>query len=291
MKKKVIIVINAFSPASSNYQTERFVEEFEKRGVIAEVRKNDGFPVTVSHEITLTDFDCDFCLYLDKDKYVSSALEKRGIKLFNSARSIELCDDKMTTHIALSGYGIPMPKTVPGLLCYDADALVKREELDEIERRLGYPVIIKQSYGSLGKGVFKADDRAELEKTAEFVRMSPHLFQEFIEPAGCDMRVIVVGDEVLGGIERISETDFRSNIGLGARAEKTSVPQDIKKYALAAAKTLGLDYCGIDFLLGADGPLLCEVNSNAFFGGFESTTGINVAGAFADHMLTTVHSK
>ena len=32
---------------------------------------------------------------------------------------------------------------------------------------------------------------------------------------------------------------------------------------------LGLDYCGVDLLETDEGPVLCEVNSNAFFEGFD----------------------
>ncbi len=38
-------------------------------------------------------------------------------------------------------------------------------------------------------------------------------------------------------------------------------------------------------LKGADGYFVCEVNSNAFFGGIEKTTGINVARAYAEHVV------
>ena len=42
----------------------------------------------------------------------------------------------------------------------------------------------------------------------------------------------------------------------------------------------------MDFLIGKDGnPLVCEVNSNAFFKGFEKVTGINVAKKYAEYIL------
>ena len=43
---------------------------------------------------------------LDKDKYISLMLEKAGLRLFNSSLAIELCDDKMLTHIILAKNGI-----------------------------------------------------------------------------------------------------------------------------------------------------------------------------------------
>ena len=56
--------------------------------------------------------------------------------------------------------------------------------------------------------------------------------------------------------------------------------------ALKIAKLLNLKYCGMDFLFDENNsPLICEVNSNAFFKGFESVTGINVAKKYAEFIL------
>lgn len=260
-------------------------------GVDAEIKRNDTFLTAVEGGSITVAQSFDFCVYLDKDKYVSRLLERSGVRLFDSADAIEYCDDKMTTHIMLAGHGINMPDTLPGLLCYDKTARIDPAVLDEVERRLGYPVVVKQSFGSLGSGVFKADDRAELEKIAEAVKTEPHLFQKFVAgSAGRDMRVIVVGGKVLGGMLRFSSSDFRSNVGLGGSAQKVDVPQQVQAAALKVADVLGLDYCGIDFLVD-DGYPVCEVNSNAFFDAFEAATDINVAGAYAKHIVNTVYGR
>ena len=81
------------------------------------------------------------------------------------------------------------------------------------------------------------------------------------------MRVIVVGGKVLGGMLRIGGgNDFRSNIGAGGRGEPFAVPEKVAEYALRAAKTIGLDYCGIDFF-------------------------INVARPYAEHILAKIAKK
>ncbi len=286
-----IILVNAYAPILMTRQVTRLSDELSKRGVKIEIKQNNFFPAELrGGDIAINDFECDFCLYLDKDKYVAHMLEKKGIRLFDTADAIEKCDDKMTTLITLAGSGIPIPDTVSGLLCYYNDAKIRKKTLDDIESRLGYPMIVKQSYGSLGKGVFKADDRNQLNRLAEELKTEPHLFQKFIaNSSGRDMRVIVIGGKVIGGILRESKNDFRSNIGLGATATKIDVPQDAAEYAVKAADILGLDYCGIDFLLSPS-PMLCEVNSNAFFDGFESATGINVAGLYAEHIVKTMRN-
>ncbi len=287
---KGLILVNAYSSAFNARQVKRLTEELTARGVRVDARRNDFFPTKISDGKIATVCDSDFCIYLDKDKYVSQMLERSGVRLFNRAQAIELCDDKMQTHITLAGRGIPMPDTLPGLLCYDDRAELRPEIVDRVET-LGYPVIVKLSFGSRGTGVFKANDRAELKDIMSRVKTLPHLFQKYIAPsAGKDMRVIVVGGKALGAILRSSDTDFRSNIGLGGNACAVDIPREIKDRAERTAEILGLDYCGIDFLL-ADTPLVCEVNSNAFFDAFEAATDINVAAAYAEHIISVMDTK
>jgi glutathione synthase/RimK-type ligase-like ATP-grasp enzyme len=40
----------------------------------------------------------------------------------------------------------------------------------------------------------------------------------------------------------------------------------------------------VDLLETAQGPVLCEVNSNAFFEGFEKALGVDVAALYAKHI-------
>ncbi len=283
---KGAVVINAYADGVTR-QARRICDELNALGENVRIMRNDDFIAHIEKGKTSTARDMDFCVYLDKDKYIARMLERSGVRLFNSAQAIEYCDDKMTTHIMLADNGVPMPDTLSGLLCYDANIPLNENAVDRAAEILGYPVVVKLSYGSMGKGVFKADDRAELMKIAETVKPYPHLFQKYIRSShGTDMRVIVVGGKVLGGIIRRSDGDFRSNIGLGGTAEKTEVPDDIADTALRVAELLGLDYCGMDFLLG-DTPLLCEVNSNAFFDAFEQATDINVAKAYAEHIVNS----
>ena len=295
--KRCLILVNAYSRLKSSLnQSQRLRDEFAALGVAADIRANDFFACAVERDGSLS---CsvtgyDFCIYLDKDKYVARMLERSGLRLFNSSRAIEDCDDKMLTSIKLSGAGIPMPRTLPGLLCYSADAAapVGEDVLNAIERALGYPVVVKSCYGSLGNGVFKADDRGGLLSVAQKLKCVPHLFQQFIgESAGRDVRVIVVGGTVRAAMLRASSTDFRSNLELGGVGSPFEPDEELRRLCGHVSKLICPDYCGIDVLFGRDGYLVCEVNSNAFFGGIERVTGINVAAAYAQYIYDSVYGE
>ncbi len=289
--KKGIIITNAYTQIkSAEYQAVRLSEEFEKLGIFARSVKNNEFPCMIKDGKTVNGYgEYDFAVYLDKDKYIAKMLENDGVRLFNSADSIALCDDKMQTHIALADNGIPMPDTLPGALCYTSDAVIPDEMIKNVASKLGFPMVVKESYGSLGKGVYLVNDMDELKGVMEKLKCIPHMFQKYIsESRGCDIRIIVIGGKYLCAMMRKSETDFRSNIELGGTGMKFTPPDEYIEIAEKAAKILKLDYCGIDILLGKDGGLICEVNSNAFFGGMEQTTGVNVAKAYAEYIKVKI---
>ena len=289
---KGYIFVNPYgSVAPSVHHANRMKEELNKRGVEVDI-VDDGFSRIAmqgkSAQIDLT--PPDFAIYLDKDKYLSEILEKAGLRLFNKHDAVRVCDDKGQTYIKLAGQGVKFPKTIFGPLCYSADSQMKLEWAKKIGSSLGYPVIIKESFGSMGKGVYKADNEQELFEIMQKVKLKPHLYQEYLgEKPGIDVRVIVIGGKAVACMERCNQGDFRSNVGQGGNGKQIMLTPQFKEVAEGCAHILGLDYCGVDLLYGKNGePYVCEVNSNAFIEGIEAVTGINVAGIYADYIIKTV---
>lgn len=284
---KGFIYVNAYSKNEEYlYQARRMKEEFAKKNVAVDIIEGDKFLLYIEGgNIVSKATEYDFCVFWDKDKYALAMLDKIGMPMFNSCKSILTCDDKMLTYIELANNGVPIPKTYAGLLCYQKNEVVKPETMDLIEE-LSYPMVVKNSYGSLGNGVFLARNREELAEIMEEVKCKSYLIQEYIKTSyGKDVRIIVIGDKIVGAMLRKSNNDFRSNIGSGGSGEVFELTDEMKALALKTAKILGLDYCGIDVLFGENGPVICEVNSNAYFFTFERVTGINVAEHYVDFIL------
>ena len=272
---KGIILVNAFS-GIGEHQAKRLKEEFSTFGLEVPIIRNIVGNVPV---------DVDFCVYLDKDPYTAIALENNGVKLFNSYQSIALCDDKMLTYLALEDR-INQPLSIPASFCY-SNTEVCEEELDYIESKLGFPLVLKLNKQSRGEGVFLIENREQLKEYITRFRGIPHFYQKFISFArGRDTRVIVVGNKVLCAMERVNEKDFRSNIEQGGVGRCIGINDDMQNMAVEVSKKLCLEYCGIDFVTDYDGKIyLIEVNSNAFFKGIESASGMNVARAYARRIL------
>ena len=287
---KGLILINPYSDLPEIlYQPKRLQEEFKKKGVEVDIRRNDFLMSKIVDGNIKNDVDgYDFCIYLDKDRYNLKMLcDSSDIPVFNSYDAIMDCNDKMMTYIRLADSGLKMPKTVPGILCHVPELEPSKQFLDDVESYFGYPFIIKECYGSMGEQVYLVHNREEFEKTFEKVKCTQYLFQEFIDTSmGRDVRVIVIGGKVIGAIERISNNDFRSNVALGGSAVEYPVDDTIRSISEKVAKILNLEYCGLDLMHdGKGGYYICEVNSNAFFGGFEKATGMNVAKLYVEYIL------
>lgn len=218
----------------------------------------------------------DFVLFWDKDITLCRMLEGLSLKVFNSSQAIAACDNKGLTHAILNRTGIKMPKTIIAPMSF------KKEDMTAFvttaAEKLGFPMIIKESYGSFGYQVFRAHDLYDAVEIANSISPGPMIFQEYIkESYGRDVRLNVVGDRVVAAMERYNEADFRANVTNGGKMKPYTPSVEECEIAVKACHALGLDFAGVDLLFGKDGPLLCEVNSNAHIKNILDCTGINVA--------------
>jgi ribosomal protein S6--L-glutamate ligase/gamma-F420-2:alpha-L-glutamate ligase len=289
--KKGLILVNAFYVSDSvKKQSTALKEEFLRRGVDVDIKQINEAAIYIEKGDIVNKYQgYDFCLFLDKDKHISHMLEKIGLKLFNNPDAIEDCDDKMLTYIKLSNNGILMPKTISSPLCYfDADT---KSFQNKVLEELGLPLIIKQNYGSLGKQVYKIESKEEFYKVSTSLKYLPHLYQSFIASSeGKDIRVILINHQVVAAMERKNPNDFRSNIALGGHGTKIDkLDPRFEETAIKASEILNLDYCGVDIMIGENGePILCEVNSNAFFNEISKVTGIDVCKKLVDYLMTKI---
>ena len=291
---KGAIVINRYRmPKESVYQAERLKTEFNKLGVNVEIIDSGYLYVMVKDNRINSAFgDYRFAVYLDKDKYLSAIMEKCGVKLFNSHSAIRLCDDKAETYIALADCGVNLPNTVFGPLCYSKDCVLSESDVDAVIEKLGLPLIVKESFGSMGKGIYLAETKKDLLNIINNVKLKPHLYQQYLSHSrGVDVRVIVIGGKAVAAMERRNNKDFRSNVAQGGSGVAVNLTPEFKAVAEKVASVLNLEYCGVDLLFGENGsPYVCEVNSNAFVGGIESATGINVSKLYAEHILKNIQN-
>lgn len=232
---------------------------------------------------------CRFALFWDKDVRLARTMEAAGLHLYNTADAVAVCDDKAATHLALAAQGIPMPHTLVAPMTYTA--MTPTQSALFLERgaaMLGFPLVVKECYGSLGGQVSLARDMDGLRQAVDKMAAHPFLLQAFVaSSAGEDMRLYVVGGRVAAAMRRHSDTDFRANIGGGGQGSAYAPTPAEEALALRCCRILDVPIAGVDLLRGADGePLVCEVNSCAQMAAITACTGINVAEDIVRYVLT-----
>lgn len=221
----------------------------------------------------------DFVLFWDKDIYLAQRLENLGIKLFNSSRAIELCDNKILMYQELAKHNIRIPKTFIAPKTFEGLSYTNLSFIDDIANQIGYPLVIKEAYGSYGEQVYLAENKEEAASIINKIGYKDFLVQEFIKSScGKDIRVNVVRDQQIVSILRENKTDFRSNISIGGVGSRFEPEQEYVDLAIKASLALGLDFSGVDVMFGENNePIICEVNSNPQFVSTLKVTNTNLA--------------
>lgn len=284
---KGLLVVNGFVKSEKFEDIySLFLSAANKRGVDLKKVNTVQLASCLGDDPFKNELKPDFIIFWDKDVILASRLEKCGIRLFNQAEAIKLCDNKALTCSALFGkVKIPKtliaPKTFEGV-GYSSECLQKAVDL------IGFPMVVKQVYGSFGAQVYLAHDFCELEKIIEKIGWRDFLVQEYISSSfGKDIRVNVVGDKVVSAMLRFNENDFRSNISNGGRMKKVEIPKEWEKTAIEACSVLGLDFAGVDLMFGEQGePILCEVNSNPHFRSSLTCTGVDLSEKIIDYIVS-----
>lgn len=277
--------IAILSRGPQNHSTRSLVEAAEKAGHIADVCDPFGFYLQIGgtgHRITYQGEPAeDYEVVIPR---LSSATaryggevvlhyEWLGIPVVNTAKAIAEARHKFKSLRILAQHGLPIP---PSLTVGSATTL------EETAQEIGdYPYIIKPFYGTHGIGVMLLDTPTSLTSTVEAMcdLHRDYIIQSFIaEAAGVDIRILVVGGNVIAAMERSAGPgEFRSNIHQGAYGTQVKLTDEYKRIAIDAASALQLDIAGVDLMQTKNGPVILEVNPSPGFEELESVSGVDIA--------------
>ncbi|MCD4510481.1 glutathione synthase [Brucella pseudogrignonensis] len=162
------------------------------------------------------------------------------------------------------------------------------QEVLEFRREFG-DIILKPLYGNGGAGVFHlADGDRNLTSLLEMFGQlfkEPFIAQRYLKDVRAgDKRIILIDGEPVGAINRVpSETDARSNMHVGGRAEQSKLTpreQEICARIGPSLKERGFILVGIDVI----GDYMTEINVTSPTGirEIERFDGTNIAALFWD---------
>ena len=199
--------------------------------------------------------------------------EMQGVFPLNESVAIGRSRDKLRSLQLLARDGIGLPVTT---FAHDP------RQTDEVLKLAGgAPVVIKLLEGTQGLGVVLADTDRSAKSVVEAFRSANVniLVQEFIKEAGgTDIRCLVIGGKVVAAMQRSGAAgEFRSNLHRGGSARTIKISPEERLTAVRAAKSMGLNVCGVDLLRSNHGPVVMEVNSTPGLEGVEKATGKDIA--------------
>ncbi len=152
----------------------------------------------------------------------------------------------------------------------------------KIAEIVGLPFVMKQPDRSMGQGIYLIQNQTDYGNAVNSEGPDMEwVFEQCIqESLGRDLRLYSIRGEVIAAMTRTQPGgEFRANVALGAQVEKQTVTEEMQKIAGRIYEQTGLDFLGIDLLLGRDRLWFCEINVMPGIEGMESATGVNIAGA------------
>jgi gamma-F420-2:alpha-L-glutamate ligase len=269
--------------AKLNYTAKRLFETAYRMGIQLEIRCTHEFDLIVSQEGLehlvyngqIVDRLPDAVLPRlgAKVDYFGLAvvrhLEKLDVLVLNDHNALDTSRDKLHTLQDLGAHNLPIPKTMIAKFPVD---------METIKREFTFPLILKRSSGTQGKGVMLIDNESHLNGVSDMIDISsPMIFQEFIaKSSGRDIRAIVVGGKVIGAMMRVARSGFKANYHQGGYVKGIKLSQAVEWLAIEAARLVDLEIAGVDILIDQKTYKICEINSSPGFEGFELATGVDV---------------
>jgi [lysine-biosynthesis-protein LysW]--L-2-aminoadipate ligase len=232
----------------------------------------------------------DRAMSYSRGLYAVRFFESYNVPVVNTSEVARTCGDKIETTVALRENDVRTPETHV--------AFTPESALEDVES-LGYPVVVKPVVGSWARLLAKVNDRDAAEAVFEHKKVlgsyehSVFYVQNFVEKPGRDIRVAVIGGEAVAAMYRSSE-DWITNAARGAETTDCEITSEIGSVALNAAEAVGCGeegVVGVDIMEDGDDLTVHEVNHSLEFKALTEASGVNIAGAYADHIVEVAETR
>lgn len=247
-------------PPSGPRALQKFIKAGESLGIEVELIEKKDF-------LRLAEYDALFIretTNLDHHTYrFAKKAESEGMPVIDDPNSILKCTNKVYLAELLKANRVPAPRTV----------ILDKRGLAGLDKELPYPIVLKIPDGSFSRGVFKAQNRSELEATADglFEESDVILAQEFMYTE-FDWRVGVLNRQPIFVCQYLMAKKHWQIVkhGGNGRAEQGAArtllveeaPKEVVDIAVRAAGLIGDGLYGVDLKQNDRGVFVIEINDN-----------------------------
>ncbi|MFS0575382.1 ATP-grasp domain-containing protein [Sporosarcina sp. 179-K 3D1 HS] len=239
---------------------EDLMNEAESAGICLDLWTRDDLP----------EEPIDFILSRRRNSDQSARWEAEGIRVFNRSEVNRIANDKFKTFELATLLGIP---AVPTRKIRFSDDVTS------------YPSVLKTVDGHGGNEVFLCHSPNDAEAFFRQFGECLIIVQPYVESNAQDVRVFMLGNEVLGAVLRKGNDSFKSNFTLGGSVTKYELNDLQVNEVQTITQALKSDYIGIDFLLLPDGRwLLNEIEDPVGARSLYETHDFSVAERLMDYL-------
>ncbi|MGO4887904.1 RimK family alpha-L-glutamate ligase [Anaerobacillus sp. MEB173] len=219
--------------------------------------------------------EADICLFPEYWQ-VNSLVYGMKKKIFPNIQSFHLGHDKIEMTRALWSV---CPENVP----YTEILGKNKYNIENVLTTFPYPFVAKEIRNSMGKGVFLIENEQQFLEYAE--RNDYFYVQEYL-PIDRDLRVCIVGDQIITAYWRIGGWDtFHNNVAQGGQISFDNIPIEAINLVKQTAQKLGINHAGFDIVFVNNTMYFLEFNilfGNQAF----QTLGISVEKIIHQHIQT-----
>lgn len=247
-------------PPSDKEALKKFVSIGESLGIGVELIERKDY-------LRLGEFDALFIRETtsigDHTYRFANKAQHEGLVVIDDPISILRCTNKVYLAELLQSHKLPAPKTV----------ILDRDRVPQVEQQLSYPIVLKIPDGSFSRGIYKAEDRAQLIDLARklFQRSDVILAQEFMY-TDFDWRVGVLNQKPLFVSQYFMSrkhwqiVNHRADGKVVEGGYKTlsveEAPKQVVEIAMKAANLIGDGLYGVDLKQNSNGIYVIEINDN-----------------------------
>ncbi len=198
--------------------------------------------------------NADFVINRTNDYKIAEYFEKKGIRVFNPSSLSKLANDKQLCYEFMADHGVEiMPINYTGV-----------------------PVVKKKVDGHGGTEVEMRTESENFQKG--------YVYQKPCDTLGKDLRVWVMGGEIVTAILRESKTDFRSNFCLGGSATPYTLSSEEKQLVKKITALVKSDYIGIDFIFNNGRLVFNEIEDTVGARMVYDQTDIDILSRYCDYI-------
>jgi gamma-F420-2:alpha-L-glutamate ligase len=287
---------------------EFYIEEGKKLGITVRLILIEELEFGVEHsrwfvrvqgkETKLPDFVICRAIY----PLLSRHFEFMGIQVFNNSFVSEICNDKAKTYQYLAKTGIKMVDS----------SFYRNNQVGAVIAEVNKPTEIKAVDGHGGSQVFLINRELNYSKDTNVNRMAGSndsaentSHKDIIKGLGSsdvvvqpltgnrhqDLRIYVIGKEIIAGVLRTAKEGFKSNFSLGGDVHLYELSDKEKELVNLIISQFDFGLVGIDFIIGDEGELIFNeiedvVGSRMLY----QCSDINIVELYLKYILRYLHA-